>query len=234
MVVSSGQAKQAIIYISIIYTIRFHVSIQYVIIMPVLHFLLTTMSPKNNKNAFSHLIFCALTALYLARKDNLVSSSYAENIFLLRWLSQARKQKRFPKSVAKDIDLLTTVGQKHGKSGGLRQVLERLWLEENPHALMRLTTAIESLVSSGWENAVISTEEWDSGTLQHEGNGPAFFVRKSALIEGFSEKGDMINPVDFQVYGEIELFIKTLGEHNLTVEHQPTVSCSHALVRLIP
>ena len=192
------------------------------------------MSPENNKNAFSHLIFCALTALYLAREDNLISSSYAENIFLLRWLSQARKQKRFPKAVAKDIDLLTKLGQKQGKSGGLRQILEGLWLEHNPHALMRLTRAIESLVSAGWENAVISTEEWDSGTLQPEGNGPAFFVRKSALKEGFSEHGNLIHPVDFQVCGEIELFIETLSEHQLTAEHQPTVPFSHALVRLLP
>lgn len=130
---------------------------------------------------FAHLVFCALTALHLAQQDNTISSSHAENVFLLRWLNQARKQKRFSKAVAKDIELLTLQGQKQGVSGSLRRALKDLWKEANPHTLMRLTMAIKSLVSAGWENAVVTREEWDSGKLSPESEGFAFFVCKSML-----------------------------------------------------
>ncbi|HAV1626423.1 TPA: DUF2913 family protein [Enterobacter hormaechei subsp. steigerwaltii] len=73
------------------------------------------MSSEKNKNTSSHLIFCTLTALYLARKDSILPSLQAENIFLVRWLIQAKKQKRFPKSVAKDIDFFIKTGQKKNK-----------------------------------------------------------------------------------------------------------------------
>lgn len=138
---------------------------------------LNMMSSEKNKKPHSHLIFCALTALHLARKDGIMPSSQADNIFLVRWLIQAQKQKRFPKSVEKDIDFFIKTGQKKNKHISLRHILETLWHEENPHTLMRLTRAVESLTSSGWENASLTRNEWDVGEQQPENSGPVFFRR---------------------------------------------------------
>lgn len=197
---------------------------------------LNMMSSEKNKNIFSHLIFCALTALHLARKDGIIPSSQAENIFLVRWFIQAQKQKRFPKSVAKDIDFFIKAGQKKNKHLSLRCILEELWNEGNPHALMRLTQAVELLISSGWENATLTRNEWNAEELQSENSGPAFFVSKSALAESFSETGDLIYPVDFLVYGNVELFTDIFKGHQLKTEQQPsdTISPSRRIVRLLP
>lgn len=194
------------------------------------------MLSEKNKNTSSHLIFCALTALHLARKDSMLSSPQTENIFLVRWFILAKKQKRFPKSVAGHIDFFIKTGQKKNKSISLRRILEELWSEENPHTLMRLTQAVASLKSAGWENSTITNNEFNAGELQPENGGPAFFVSRTALTESFSETGDLINPVDFLVYGDNELFIGTFRTHQLKAEQQPssTISPSRWIVRLMP
>ncbi|ELI8127122.1 DUF2913 family protein [Yersinia enterocolitica] len=194
------------------------------------------MLSEKNKNTSSHLIFCALTALHLARKDSFLSSPQAEDIFLVRWFIQAKKQKRFPKSVAGDIDFFIKIGQKKNNSVSLHRTLEELWSEENPHTLMCLTRAVASLKSSGWDNSTITSNEWNAGELQPENGYPAFFVSRTALTESFTETGDLIKPVDFLVYGNAELFIGTFREHQLKVEQQPssTISPSQWIVRLIP
>jgi hypothetical protein len=89
----------------------------------------TSVSPENTTSALSHLAFCALAALGLARHDGIAGTPYAENLFLIliRWLATAQKQKRFPRSVAIDIQWLLDRGRKHGPAGKLRQHLEYLW-----------------------------------------------------------------------------------------------------------
>jgi hypothetical protein len=63
-------------------------------------------SPESTVAALSHLAFCALIALSLARQDGAAGTPRAENLFLTRWLATAQKQKRFPRCVAPDITLL--------------------------------------------------------------------------------------------------------------------------------
>ncbi|MGP2990208.1 DUF2913 family protein [Serratia marcescens] len=85
------------------------------------------VSPENTTSALSNLAFCALAALGLARHDGIADTPYAENLFLIRRLATAQKQKRCPRSVAIDIQWLLDRGRKHGLSGHLRQHLEYLW-----------------------------------------------------------------------------------------------------------
>ncbi|MFP2240988.1 DUF2913 family protein [Pseudescherichia vulneris] len=44
--------------------------------------------------------------------------------FLLRWLSSTQKQRRFPRSVAPDIESLLKLGRQKGHATGLHQRLE--------------------------------------------------------------------------------------------------------------
>ena len=55
-----------------------------------------SVSPENTTSALSHLAFCALAALGLARQDGIAGTPYAENLFLIRSLAIAQKQKRLP------------------------------------------------------------------------------------------------------------------------------------------
>jgi len=45
-----------------------------------------TVTLENTTSALSHLAFCALAALGLARQDGVAGTPYAENLFLIRWL----------------------------------------------------------------------------------------------------------------------------------------------------
>ncbi|WP_208950352.1 DUF2913 family protein [Rahnella sp. ChDrAdgB13] len=67
------------------------------------HTLTDSPAAQTVTDALGHLAFCALAALHIARQDGSINSSYAENLFILRWLAQAQKQKRFPKIVSQDI-----------------------------------------------------------------------------------------------------------------------------------
>jgi hypothetical protein len=59
-----------------------------------------SVTTENTTSALSHL--------------GIAGTPYAENLFLIRWLATAQKQKRFPKSVAVDITWLLERGRKHG------------------------------------------------------------------------------------------------------------------------
>ncbi len=191
--------------------------------------LLLRIMPASRSDNIDHLVFCALTALHLARQDHPIDSLYAENIFLLRWLTLAQKQKRFPKAVADDITLLIRLGQLQGATGSLRQKLEALWQEAQPHPLKRLTRAVIVLTEQGWENVVTTDEEWASGLFVTDADGPAFFVCKSALTAGFSDTGALVAPVDFKICGDVDDFIATFNVHNLVAELVKKDSCSSEL-----
>ncbi|HGM5004037.1 TPA: DUF2913 family protein [Serratia marcescens] len=55
-----------------------------------------SVSTDNTTAALSHLAFCALVALGLARQDGIVGTPYAEKLFLIRWLATAQKTEAVP------------------------------------------------------------------------------------------------------------------------------------------
>lgn len=57
-----------------------------------------------------HMAWCALVALELARRDDVITSPAQENLFLTRWLATAQKQRRFSRIVATDLEWLLKQG----------------------------------------------------------------------------------------------------------------------------
>jgi len=58
--------------------------------------------------------WCALVALRTAQQDGQALSPLSTHAFLLRWLTVAYKQKRFPRTIASDIEGLLTLGRNKG------------------------------------------------------------------------------------------------------------------------
>lgn len=166
-----------------------------------------------------HIPFCALVALHLARMDSPISSTYAENVFLLRWLAQAQKQKRFPKSMAGDLEKLLQHARQLNIGGSLKAHLASRWGPDKemtpPHDLLCLTKAIEQLKAEGWENSVVTADEWLSCQPEVAGNQPAFYVRKSELNASFTHEGKLVSPVSFQIVGDDIHFIDALKKYGL-------------------
>jgi hypothetical protein len=61
-----------------------------------------------------HLAWCALIALLTAREDGLVASESQENLFITRWFAQVKKQRRFSRDVATDVDWILNQGRTLG------------------------------------------------------------------------------------------------------------------------
>lgn len=179
-----------------------------------------SVTPENPPSALSHLAFCALAALGLARQDGIASTPYAENLFLIRWLATAQKQRRFPKSVAIDIQWLLERGRKHGPAGKLRQHLENLWRSCSANLatqsdLFRLTYATETLKDLGWDSQVMDMRQWKSGLTLTPTQNNGFWVEKTALIAAFAQDGSQRRPVYFRIVGDIATFIEIMVEYGL-------------------
>lgn len=198
----------------------------------------TSTPPDATLTDLSHLAFCALAALGLARQDGQAGTPYAETLFLIRWLTAAQKQKRFPKSVAADIVWLLNRGRKHGPAARLRQHLEYLWRSSSGNLaeqsdLFRLTYVTESLKDRGWENQVLSAAEWarlpaDIVTLEK-----GFLVTKPALQRAFDNAGNQTAPVAFRIVGDSGVFLQTLADCGFTARVTETTPV-YATVTLFP
>lgn len=166
------------------------------------------LPPEESLADLAHFSWCALVGLRLAQQDGQALSPLTIHTFLVRWLADAQKQHRFPRSVAPDIDSLLRLGRQQGPSAGLLKRLEYLHQScTEPVAqqsdLFRLTHAIEYLRSKGWVNAVVTDEEWLPESLYAEyADVSALLVRKSELQRHFTEEGKQSAPVDFIVAGD--------------------------------
>ncbi|STU47487.1 Uncharacterised protein [Klebsiella pneumoniae] len=102
-----------------------------------------------------------------------------KNLFLIRWLATAQKQKRFPRSVAIDIQWLLDRGRKHGPAVTCASIWNTSGVPAaatwplNP-TCSGLTYASEPLKDLGWDNYVLDAKEWKSGVVptpsQHNGS----------------------------------------------------------------
>ncbi|EPT6140168.1 DUF2913 family protein [Salmonella enterica subsp. enterica serovar Newport] len=131
---------------------------------------LDTLPTEQTVTALAHFAWCALVALRTAQQDGQALSPLSTHTFLLRWLTVAYKQKRFPRAIASDIEGLLTLGRSKGLAASLFSRLEYLWSScSGPVSaqsdLYRLTYAIEQLKSHGWINAVVSDGDWDNEAL---------------------------------------------------------------------
>ena len=166
------------------------------------------LPPEQTVNDLAHLAWCALIALRLTQRDGQATSPLMSHTFLLRWLATAQKQRRFPRSVASDIESLLRLGRQKGPAAGLLSRLEYLYGScsspvSRQSDLFRLTYAIEALKAQGWINAAIQDDEWDIPTLLAEyADASALLVKKSELVHCFTEDGQLVVPLVFAVKGE--------------------------------
>lgn len=175
--------------------------------------------PDQTLHDLAHLAFCSLVALHTAVQQGAVTSPMAEHLFLVRWLATAQKQKRFPRSVASDIQQLLDKGRKQGAEAKLKTRFEYIWRTctgelKHQNDLFRLTYAIETLKAQGWRNALVTQSEWNNGVSGEQ--EPALYVVKSALNAAFTTEGRLITPLEFKISGEAQIFVDALATSHIT------------------
>jgi len=166
-------------------------------------------TPESLTQQSGHLAWCALVALNLARHDGRLQSEAQENLFIVRWLADAQKQRRFPRAVAHDINWLLKQGRQLGVRARLREKLDYLWqscsgsiAEQND--LFRLTSALEAAKSMGWDNRILNGREWsDSKALPASAGVSVLRVSRSSLDAAFDDDGGQIRPLMARLTGNI-------------------------------
>lgn len=87
-----------------------------------------TLPPEQTIAGLAHFAWCALLSLRTSQQDSQALSLLTIHTFLLRWLAMAQKQKRFPRTIASDIERLLALGCNKGAATGLPEHLETLWV----------------------------------------------------------------------------------------------------------
>ena len=169
-----------------------------------------------------HLAWCALVALGLQRHDRLVVTEAQENIFLIRWLADARKQKRFPRNLTGHIDWLLAQGRRLGVRARLNQKLHYLWLMSsgdlhNMPDLLRLTYAIEMAKAGGWQYDLVDEKKMAAGISKFQ-NMDSFCLERTAVEEGFDANGKQIAPLYVRVFGQVEKLLSLLACFGLKLD----------------
>jgi hypothetical protein len=164
---------------------------------------------RNIENT-GNLAWCALVALLTAREDGLVESESQENLFITRWFALAKKQRRFSRDVATDIDWILSQGRMHGVRARLRHKLDYLWRSctdelSEQNDLFRLTYALELAKQYDWVYHVLSDNEWvGRRQIQPSASVNSICLLKSALDIGFNDDGVQVMPVLAKIGGRAD------------------------------
>lgn len=175
---------------------------------------LLRMNKDSSSVNIGHLAWCALVALGFQRRDRLVVTEAQENIFLIRWLADARKQKRFPRNLTEHIDWLLAQGRRLGVRARLNQKLHYLWLMSsgdlhNMPDLLRLTYAIEMAKAGGWQYDLVDEKKMAAGISKFQ-NMNSFCLERTAIENGFDSSGKQIAPLHIRVFGQVERLLSLL------------------------
>ncbi|AOV98207.1 hypothetical protein A9798_15445 [Edwardsiella hoshinae] len=195
-------------------------------------------TPEHGVADLAHFAWCAQVALALAKQDGKALSPLTEHTFLVNWLVAAHKQRRFPRSIAADIDNLLQLGRRKGLAAGLAHRLACLWQDaiapaQRRSALQRLTEAIRFLNAQGWLNAVIDDAQWHPASLQAEyADTSALLVSKSDLRRQFSPVGTLLGEITFLVIGDHQVVVEAVKQHELhgRLADAPEQGCAVILV----
>lgn len=196
------------------------------------------MSQTITKKA-GHLAWCALMALHLAEREGTVRSNMQKNLFLIRWLATAQKQRRFPREVASDIEWLLRQGRTLGIRAKLPQKLDYLYRSctgslSDQSDLFRLTWAFESAKEAGFSYQILSDKEWTGrNAIVPDNLDNALYLTKAGLDAAFDNAGNQIAPLPVKISGDISGFGALLDESGWQfsdAENEATVPGLHGLM----
>lgn len=179
--------------------------------------------PEITLSALSHLAFCALVGLGIARQEGVASTPLTEHLFLVRWLATAQKQKRFPKCVAIDIALLLEQGRRKGPASKLREKLQYLWRScTDPlitqSDLFRLTYVTEKLREQGWKNFIMDSHIWKDERFSTSSAPNEFYTEENTLRAAFSDNGELTNTLELRIIGDVESLLALMAQSAISAK----------------
>ncbi|MGK2895270.1 DUF2913 family protein [Klebsiella michiganensis] len=195
------------------------------------------MTPKRPTEELVHLAWCILVAVGLARQEGKALSTIQTHLFIMQWLLTAQKRKIFPRILASDILWLQEQGKRYGLSARLYNKVEYIWLASSGEltqqsTLFRFTYMIDTLRAMGWIDWLLSAKEWATGGTP-AGNVCAIYTPKDKLHQVFTDRGELIKPMELRLTGDISGIPALLAQCNLHAERLPDDD-GFSVLRLIP
>ena len=168
-----------------------------------------------------HLAWCLLTALQLAKQDGKAQTPMNQHLFIMQWLAGAQKQKRFPKSVAIDIQWLLNQGKTYGFGAKLKEKVDYLYRSctgvlKDQTDLFRLTYALEVVKATGWKYLLLSVKLWKD-MEGHSQTAAAMYIQQSQLDACFNDDGHQVAPLEMRFVGNPVALVNMFAECELTL-----------------
>ncbi|EJA9211352.1 TPA: DUF2913 family protein [Klebsiella pneumoniae] len=194
-----------------------------------------TANPVSDELA--HLSWCILIAVKLARQEGRIITPSHEHMFIMQWLTNAQKYKLFPRAFAQDIMWFQGLGKRYGLKAHLYKKAEAVLVTqslgtEHQSYLFRFTQFFEELKQSGWSGYVLP----DTPESSERGIGEiasVIYVKQSALVESFNDRGALITPLNFKVKGNIAQIQSLLVKFQFKNEEAGEES-GFTAIRLLP
>ncbi|HFD2059640.1 TPA: DUF2913 family protein [Serratia marcescens] len=173
----------------------------------------------------AHLAWCILVAVGFARQEGKALSSLQTHMFIMQWLLTAQKRKLFPRTLAQDIIWLQEQGKRYGPSARLYSKVEYIWLASSGEltrqsTLFRFTYMIETLRAMDWIDWLVSAKEWEE-KAKLAGDVCAIYTPKDELHHVFTDRGELIKPMELRLTGDISGIPALLVQCNLSAERLP-------------
>lgn len=171
-----------------------------------------------------HLAWCLQAALQLAKQEGKALTPMNQHLFIMQWLASAQKQKRFPKSVAIDIQWLLNQGKTYGFGAKLKEKVDYLYRSctgvlKDQSDLFRLTYALEVVKATGWHYILLSDKLWKD-MAGYSLKAAALYIQQSRLDACFSDKGKQIAPLAMRFVGNAFALTNMFAECELTLQLQ--------------
>lgn len=199
---------------------------------------MTTLAwQKRPTEELAHLAWCILVAVGFARLEGKALSGLQTHMFIMQWLLAAQKRKLFPRTLASDIIWLQEQGKRYGPSARLYNKVEYIWFASSGEltrqsTLFRFTYMIDTLRTMGWIDWLVSATEWEDN-VKLAGDVCAIYTPKDELHKSFTDKGELIKPMELRLTGDISGIPALLAQCNLHAERLPDDD-GFAVIRLIP
>lgn len=175
------------------------------------------MAPEDNFSDLYHFTWCAQVAVKAEFGDWRAAPKTAIYLFLMRWLKTAQAQRRFPRTVARDINYLITWGGRNGPDADLLSQVEFLYdsCEDSARQseLFRLTYAIELLKDRKWTAGIQSERNWKKGIRD---KGDALHLPPT-LSAQFDDNGWLLTPLPLRMQGDTNYALKLLAQYRLDI-----------------
>lgn len=186
---------------------------------------MTTAYQTRPTSELANLAWCILVAVRLAQQDGKAQSDLQQHLFIMRWLTTAQKQKRFPKNIAPDINWLLAQGKRYGFAANLVRKVEYIYRSSAGElavqsTLFRFTYFIETLKTMGWLDFLLSPKDWAAHWKASE-TASAVYTPKAELHPSFDERGTLLKPLQIRFTGDISGVFALLEQCHLSIERYP-------------